>query len=204
LKNHWQELLRSIDYVDGEKIIDIGGGMDPVPIADVVVDCHNFGRGGKSYCILDLCSEKLPFPDKYFDIAICSQTLEDLASPRLAILEMSRVAKRGIIEVPHRGAESIVNNFYNQFRHGFSMPNIYHFGTGHHKWLIEEIDNHLIFTIKVHYMLMRYPIPKWNGQCGITFRWQDSIPYGILYDIDELVLDDNYEAFRENNRRFWE
>lgn len=44
--------------------------------------------------------EHLPFPDKSFDIAICSHTLEHSLILPYALDEMQRVAKRGIIVVP--------------------------------------------------------------------------------------------------------
>lgn len=190
MRLHWQDLLRQLNYRPGETILDVGGAMDPVPIADVIIDCADLGRGGKSYTILDLCINTFPFPDNHFDICICSQTLEDLASPGLALLEMSRVAKRGIIEVPHRGAESI--KFFWAPDHS-----VWTFGANHHKWLIEEIDDKLNFTIKRYDLLMKYPIEKWNGPGGIRFQWENEIPHNIIYDINDSVIDSNYNKFYE-------
>jgi ubiquinone/menaquinone biosynthesis C-methylase UbiE len=204
MKLHWRKLLKQLDYKPGETILDVGGGMDPVPIADMVIDCADFGRGGKAYTILDLCTNTFPFPDNHFDICICSQTLEDLASPNLAILEMSRVAKRGIIEVPHRGPESLKNKHYNSKRFDFSMDEVWHFGTGHHKWLFEEQEGILTLVPKIQFLLMRYPIPSWQGQGGINFQWKDQINYALMYDIDENAIEYNYATFRETSKGYWE
>jgi SAM-dependent methyltransferase len=203
MKDHWESLLEKLDYKEGEKILDVGGAYDPVPISDVVIDCVDLGRGGGQYVLLDLCCHGFPFPDDYFDICICSQTLEDLASPHLAILEMSRVAKRGIIEAPHRGPESLRNDSYNKTKPDCALDEVWHFGVGHHKWLIEELDDMICFTPKVQYLLMKYPIPRWNGPKGVTFKWEGKIPYGLLYDIDESAMELNYWQFRERSQEFW-
>jgi len=206
LKNHWQRLLTELNYKDGEKIIDIGGGMDPVPIADMIVDIKNYGKGGKAYSLLDINCDRLPFADNEFDIAICCQTLEDLTCPKLILFEMQRVAKRGIIEVPHRGIESLKSSFPAEDAYrNLEVPkeNIWCYGTAHHKWLIEE-DNGLIFTIKCHYRLSKWPIPKWNGPTGVHFIWKDNFNFVVNYDIINSVIDKNYRDFKYNNRKYWE
>jgi SAM-dependent methyltransferase len=206
MRDHWQQLLKQLDYQPGEKILDVGGAMDPIPIADVIIDAFDFGLGGKSYTLLDLSCDTIPFPDKYFDICICSQTLEDLTSPRLIIREMSRVAKRGIIEVPHRGSESlrVSQNHIVQKPNYSSDVDVWCYGTEHHKWLIEVVNHELFFTVKNMIYLMMHPIPQWRGQGGIRFQWANSIPYKIMYDIDPRSMHRNYHDFRERNRQYWE
>jgi hypothetical protein len=206
MKNHWRDLLALLDYKEGERIIDIGGGMDPVPIADQVVDIMDFGLGGKAFTQLDLCCDRLPFPDKSFDICICSQTLEDLASPSLAIIEMNRVAKRGIIEVPHRGPESVKTSYNDMVdKPPYAQDaDVWCYGTEHHKWLIEHIDGELRFIYKNPIYLMMHPIPKWCGQTGIRYQWKGMIRGGIAYDIDPRLMHQNYFEFRERTREFWD
>lgn len=208
MKHHYPQLLSNLKYQPGEKIIDIGGAMDPCEKADVVVDIMNLGRGGQSYYLCDLNTTTLPFEDKSFDIALCCQTLEDLCSPRLIMSEMIRVAKRGVIEVPHRGAESvkgIFHKFYNgEDKPDCAWPEVFNFGQGHHKWLIEEIDGRLIFVPKIYYMLMLFPIPKWTGPGGITFYWENSFNRTVHYDTSENSMVLNYAEFRERNKQYWE
>ena len=208
MKDHWFDLLKKMDYKSGEKIIDIGGGMDPCPIADVVVDIGDFKKGGKSTLILDICSQQLPFSEDEFDIIICSQTLEDLGCPTLILSEMTRVGKRGVIEVPHRGVESLKNTRYNsQPKPDYAYEEVWHFGVGHHKWLIEEKGDALVFTPKIQYMLMRHPIPKWTGPGGITYFWDKYKTHPLkafmCYDINEDAVDKNYCSFRRENEKYW-
>lgn len=194
MRLHWQKLLKELNHQPGGKIIDIGGGMDPVPVADMVVDAVDQGLGGRAYTFLDLASQKLPFEDNSFDIAICCQTLEDLTSPTLILQEISRVAKRGVIEVPHRGAESIPHKTAN---------GLCWFGTGHHRWLIEEIDGQLVFVPKRADMLCRHPIPKWTGPGGIHMTWEHEIPAKVMMDIFDDQINANYRDFKERSREFW-
>jgi hypothetical protein len=204
MRDHWQILLEQLDHKEGETIIDIGGAMDPVPIADMVVDIINMGKGGKNYHLTDLNSHSLPFQDDEFDVCICSQTLEDLCSPLLILSEMQRVAKRGVIEVPHRGPESLKNLYYNTFpKPAYAMDEVWHFGTGHHKWLIEELDGKLVFTPKIQYMLMRHPIPQWSGPGGITYFWNGNIDFVLYYDVFEEEMDRNYSEFRSRSSEHW-
>lgn len=204
MRNHWEKLLEKLDYKKGDKIVDIGGAMDPVPIADVVIDIVNLGKGGKSYCLLDLNTETLPFEDNEFDICICSQTLEDLCSPGLVLKEMQRIAKKGVIEVPHRGPESLKNTHYDGYpKPEGAMDEVWHFGTGHHKWLIEKIDGKLQFVPKIQFMLMRHYIPKWTGPGGVSVFWEDKIDYTIMYDVYERTMEQDYRSFRERNKEYW-
>ena len=41
----------------------------------------------------DPCKERLPWPDDWFDIAYCTETIEHMSSPINAILEIKRVLK---------------------------------------------------------------------------------------------------------------
>jgi hypothetical protein len=197
MRDHWQKLLAELNFKEGrEKILDVGGAMDPVPIADVVIDIMNLGKGGKEYVLLDLAADTFPFPDKHFDVCICSQTLEDLTSPVLAMREMSRVAKRGIIEIPHRGAES-VKFFWN------NDHSVWTFGANHHKWMIEEYGDKLRFTPKRYDLLMKYPIPKWTGPGGVHWKWEGQIDFDMQYDVHDAVIDANYREFQQQNKEYW-
>jgi len=204
MRDHWQRLLKQLNYESGQRIIDVGGAYDPVPIADEVVDIVDMGRGGKHYTLLDITYQSLPFPDKHFDIAICCQTLEDISSPALAMIEMSRVAKRGIIEVPHRGPESVRQN---------KPDGAWCFGLSHHKWLIEKRTDDkgefLFFVPKIQLRLMRWPIPKWTGPLNIQYQWENEIRFEMFYDNhDHGIMHDeannDFARFKNENREHWE
>lgn len=91
------------------KILDIGGGQNPYPPAQVVVDKYandNSQRLGRKcrvlpYQTLYVCdAAELPFGDNEFDFVFSSHTIEHISRLPEALNEMSRVGKKGFIAVP--------------------------------------------------------------------------------------------------------
>jgi Methyltransferase domain len=148
------------------KVLDIGGWARPFNRANYVIDAEPYETRGyfgdpklasvrgwyapaqagdrewfsrDTWIQRDICDhEPFPFADKQIDFVICSQTLEDLRDPLWICAEMTRVGKRGYIEVPSRLVESSRGVERNQV------------GWSHHRWLIDIVDNHVYFTMKYH------------------------------------------------------
>lgn len=94
-----------------EKTISIGcAGYEPIYLntshaVDIVSKCYTIlrehGYKGEFFC----CScDAMPFPDKFFDCAVCSETIEhlpELDDVRRTFLEVDRVAKRWIFTTPN-------------------------------------------------------------------------------------------------------
>ena len=100
-------LVKNIDKND--LVLDVGSGDKPFWRADVIVDKYleddQQRHSGaivydKRKIFLEGDVEKLPFKDKVFDFVFCSHLLEHVESPDKAIAELTRVAKKGYIEVP--------------------------------------------------------------------------------------------------------
>ncbi len=124
-----------------------------------------------------------PFPDKYFDYILCSQTLEDLRDPIWVCSELVRIGKRGYIEVPSRRLEMTRG-----------VESLGYAGHYHHRWLIEIKDNLLLFRFKTCLLneSWRYHLPPrafaqlpradrvsylfWEGT--FYFREEITISYG--------------------------
>lgn len=96
----------------GEKdiVLDVGSGDKPFWRADVIVDKYindNQQRHSGSIIydsnklFMNADVENLPFKDKVFDFVFCSHLLEHVENPDKAISELTRVAKKGYIEVPN-------------------------------------------------------------------------------------------------------
>jgi hypothetical protein len=125
-------------------LLDVGGGWQPFPRADWVLDLLEFREGTRAtpetWIRRDMCDrEPWPFADDQFDFAVCSHTLEDVRDPVFVCSELSRVAKAGYVEVPSRLTEQSF---------GIQGPWV---GYGHHHWLIElAADGALEFVFKSH------------------------------------------------------
>jgi SAM-dependent methyltransferase/predicted O-methyltransferase YrrM len=113
---------RHFDFgiLPGDKVLDIGSGHLPFPLAthlaDVTLDNHTFGRAGVPFKHIDgkpvyECSvEKMPFADREFDFVYCSHVIEHVAYPEKACRELMRVGRRGYIETPTKGKDIFLNS----------------------------------------------------------------------------------------------
>ncbi|MCH5597912.1 class I SAM-dependent methyltransferase [Niabella ginsengisoli] len=114
------------------KVLDVGGGHNPHPRANVVVDKYtntNYHRSGdikvlKKQEFINADGENLPFSDNEFDYVICCQVLEHVENPHQFLAELFRVGKKGYIETP-------------------SLIGEYLFPRESHKWILHEINNTL-------------------------------------------------------------
>lgn len=90
-------------------VLDVGSGDKPFWRADVIVDKYleDDKQRASGSIIFDKRKlfvktdvENLPFKDKAFDFVFCSHLLEHVENPAKAIKEITRVGKRGYLEVP--------------------------------------------------------------------------------------------------------
>lgn len=130
------------EYIDfniksGQKVLDVGSGGHPFPLATHLVDLYfddNFHRGGEKLVtdnrdIVKASIENLPFKDKEFDFVYCSHLLEHVDNPDKACEEIMRVGKRGYIETPTRLSDTMFN--FTKIKH--------------HKWYVEFLADTLLF-----------------------------------------------------------
>jgi len=127
----------SLDIKSTDKVLEVGGGHNPHPRSNVVVDKYtdtNYHRSGdikvlKNQTFMQADGENLPFKDKEFDYVICCQVLEHVEDPHRFLAEQFRVAKRGFMETP-------------------SLLGEYLFPRESHKWIIQEFDDTLYMVDK--------------------------------------------------------
>lgn len=124
----------------GDKVLDIGSGHLPFPLAthlsDIALSDHQYGRAGIPFKHVDgkpvyECNvEAMPFADKEFDFVYCSHVLEHTKNPEKACQELMRIGKRGYIETPTKGKDIFLNSA----------------AASNHTRYVEAFDNKLIFT----------------------------------------------------------
>jgi hypothetical protein len=114
-------------------VLDVGGGEAPHPRADVVVDRYvtdDFERGDalaldKPLVVAD--GHALPFASATFDYVVASHVLEHATDPVRFAGELTRVGRRGFVQVPSREAELT-------------------FGWPFHPWLVDREGDTLVFS----------------------------------------------------------
>lgn len=179
-----------------DKVIEIGSGNFPTYRANVLVEKYldsNYHRSGdcRIYAhqkIINAEAENLPFKDKEFDYLICNQVLEHSNDPLKFIQEITRVAKRGYLEVPSMIGESL-------------FPKVSHL------WAILEIDKTLVLfdknKIKIGYpnfgstflnylpyqsLALKIFFTSCNQAHIIKYEWKDNIDI-IVNPTESVYLD---------------
>ena len=204
-----QEIIEKYKIKASEKILDIGGSMKQHQEfkVDTLVDILRpeevpYSPGkllAKNFVRLDITRERLPFTDKEFDFCFCSHTLEDLSYPFLALEEMERVAKRGLIITPSFGSDLVFSqiDFTDWLTGARRVP-----GFGHHKWLFYEKKGVMQIVPKNYAILYssEFHITKWSGEEEFEYYWEGKIKYKEIKDLDVHALIGLYREFIKRNR----
>jgi glycosyltransferase involved in cell wall biosynthesis len=175
---------------DGDSVLDVGGWWKPLNRADHVVDLLPYesragggkiGPGPERYSAdtwhqFDICKTPWPFPDKAFDFVYCGQTLEDIRDPIAVCEELSRVAKRGYVEVPSVWIECTYDIDVGPLTPRYP-------GYEKHRWLVLEEESELLFVPKQVWLSLVEFIPRkesnrWRRDQRIwttAVHWEGSI-----------------------------
>lgn len=132
----YQRRHLDFDIPPGARVLDIGSGGDPFPLATVLVDRHTgpthhrhapLARDARPLIEADVCA--LPFAAQSFDFVYCAHVLEHVPDPLAACREIMRVGRRGYIETPTLGKDMLF---------AWNVPNM-------HKWHVVALADHLCF-----------------------------------------------------------
>ncbi len=162
-----------------ERVLEVGGGHNPHPRSNMVVDKFidsNYHRKSdikvlKHQQFMEADGENLPFKDNEFDYVICNQVLEHVENPEAFLKEQMRVSKRGYLETP-------------------SLIGEYLFPKKAHKWLILEIDNKLILMEKEKFW---FQTELDLGFLFLTWLQKTSMAYKLLTDTKPNFMTTRYE-----------
>ena len=128
--------------------------------------------------------KKLPFKDKEYDFVIASHVAEHVEDVSYFLNELSRVGKKGYIEVPTRLEDNLV--FENKKAHLWHL-------------VFDDVNNHLkIFEKKQYFepILTVSTIKKLNNyfreSLVIELIWEDSIEFNMyensLKSLDKISI----------------
>ena len=183
---------------DDATLLDVGGWAAPFNRATHVIDVMPWETRGamgeygprperfspETWEVRDFCDhEPWPYPDDFFDFALCVTTLEDIRDPIWVCSEMSRVAKAGYVEVPTIIAELI---------YGIEGRGNY-LGHQHHRWLctLDEAAGEAVFLHKSH-QLHAVPevrvLPRWVKQMTLDDHLQGMFWEGSIHARERVVV----------------
>jgi hypothetical protein len=110
----YQERYIRFNIKPGDQVLDIGNGGYPFPYATVLADRFRdespsrreaLVTSNMPFVLADI--QNLGFRDKAFDFVYCSHVLEVVEDPLQACAEIMRVGKRGFIETPTLGKDTL-------------------------------------------------------------------------------------------------
>jgi hypothetical protein len=194
-------------------VVDVGGGSRPFPRANYIIDAIPYAvpptevdpvigaarYTEQTWAQVDICRrEPWPFPDKFFDFAVCTQTLEDIRDPVWVCSELNRIAKAGYVETPSRILEQTMG-----------IENPYFAGYYHHRWLVSAGDKGIEFRHKPHFLhawpntivsklgLNQALNPKYEN---FQFRWKDRLEATEVLEFSEDKLIEDLASFARTAR----
>ena len=154
------------------KVLDIGCGYDANKYATTVSDILDLSEHYRDKNFVKITEKKLPFKDKEFDFVIASHVAEHVEDISFFLNELSRIAKKGYIEVPTKLEDNLV--FENKKAH------IWHL-------LFDDVNNQLNISKKIQFIepvLTVSTIKKLNDyfreSLVIELLWEDSIEFNIV------------------------
>ena len=209
IRDRRDEILEYLERKQFARVIDFGGAMSPWAAQYVThyVDLQHpetFHPGvvkNAEVILADLDDYKtwLQLCEyKPFDFAICTQVIEHMLNPSLALRILPRVAREGFIGVPNKYVElykkAHISKKSDLDGHGLSG----HFrGWLPHRWVITIRDGVVWFWPKLGFV--EHLRMGWadSGELKVSeelcFRWRDEIPYKMITDM-ELDHPTPYEA----------
>ena len=156
------------------KILDIGCGYGANKYATTICDILDLSQHYKNKSFIKINDKKLPFKDKEFDFVIASHVAEHVEDVSYFLNELSRIGKKGYIEVPTRLEDNLV--FENKKAH------IWHL-------VFDDVNNQINISKKQQYfepVLTVGTIKKLNEyfreSLVIELSWEDSIKFNMVED----------------------
>jgi hypothetical protein len=100
------------------KVLDLGSGADGVKVANTYADIENLKDNFPGKRFVQTEASTTPFEDKEFDFVFAIHIAEHVSDPFLFCSELTRIGKRGFIEVPTPFFDNLVVGNSNPPPHG--------------------------------------------------------------------------------------
>lgn len=111
---------------------------------------------------------RIPYPDKYFDVALCIHVLEHVEHERLFLKELARVSKELILEVPLEGGLKISKSIRQTAQYG----HVNHYTVPGFLYLLRTVGiepvSYSVVTSSADYE--RHLYGKWRGSIKNLLR----------------------------------
>jgi len=199
-----EEMFKLLEKNPNWKVVDLASSNSGWKYADVFTDVNDHSQyykkkydGKKKFIQCNV--EKTPFNDKEFDFVIASHILEHVDDPFNFCKELTRIGKRGYIEVPTPLWDNLVDG-----------PTFVKYG---HKWWVtfDDSDNHIIINKKINVVNKFLSIKEHNFHMAF---FRDSIITRLYWENDISIkkgdgiykYNDNRNidfVYNSNNQRDW-
>jgi ubiquinone/menaquinone biosynthesis C-methylase UbiE len=188
---HYAPINEIIDYLKSKhlnkkRILEIGPGEIPFPLATYFIDHRPLAP---NVIVLDVCNERFPFEDQFFDFVYARHVLEDVQNPTAVFKELVRVGKTGYIETPSVMAE---------ITQCIDASNPHYKGYIHHRYIFWNYNDTLM-------CIPKYPVIEHIPTLNVEHLLKDKYNWNNYYawdqnekaKIKELKLDIDYNIFTE-------
>jgi len=178
---HILSFLREAKKADpGFTVLDIGASANPwtAGVLDATFDMFNNEAGGIHFRgnlneVADW-QPLLEYVDRMgkFSYAVCANTLEDLAYPKVVLDMLPRVAKAGFISVP---------SHYREMTRNIEEPWLGYMGYIHHRWMFRVVDGSLLLIPKMPLVEKLAAVEGCPAdRTELRVFWEGEIKYGVL------------------------
>tara|TARA_R100001079_G_C4395952_1_gene129334 strand:+ start:133 stop:783 length:651 start_codon:yes stop_codon:yes gene_type:complete len=181
-----EEMLRLIENNPGWNVLELGCAKSGWTCASVYADIENYEEHYKKQnkSFVQTQADDTPFEDGQYDFVIACHITEHMTDPKKFFNELSRIAKRGYIEVP--------TPFFDNFILGNSNP----LPHGHCWWItFDDVKNEIIFKPRyqvvkesIHPKDTTFLMPFFRDSMITCLYWENKIDFRI----DDPIF--SYEA----------
>ena len=181
-----EHVLEMVESNKNWDVLDLGCGRDGIKLANNYADIENYVSDYPNNRFVQTEASETPFEDKEFDFVFSLHIAEHVSDPYKFCKELTRISKRGFIEVPTPFFDNLVVGNSNPPPHG-------------HVWWVtfDDIKNEMVFKPRLSIVdEMAIPadttflIPFFRDSMVLELYWEDTI---------ELRQEESYFSYTAGN-----